>query len=133
MTAELFVKLTAQLYAERKHLLEDEDRSSVQDHYSISDTEDDESGGAPLNPPDIDGFSSHGMSDDLPPERHATQLNRLANPYSILDDELEDNTPTPTSKQWIPSMESSFWDIYANKLRVNASKGGVCDLEETED
>jgi len=35
-------------------------------------------------------------------------------------------------KRWLPPMDNSFWELYANKLRVNAADSGVCDLASIE-
>jgi poly(A)-specific ribonuclease len=135
MTAELFVKLTAKLYAERKRpSLTTEpgsDHTSEEiDIMSFSDDEDDSgssegSGGVPLftssNPFDV----LKKMDDNLPPLYHASKLNN----YKGRGIQENENDPTPViTGQWIPDIKDHFWDIYANKLRVNATEAGVCDL-----
>ncbi|KAG0647744.1 ABA hypersensitive germination 2 [Hyphodiscus hymeniophilus] len=77
---------------------------------------------------------------NLPSQWHADAMQRLnvndSNPYAVLasggDDDGDGATGTTIehSQKWIPEMDSRFWDIYVNKLRVNASQGGVCDLME---
>jgi len=131
MTAELFVKLTAKLYSERKHQAPFQDDSSDN---SEQVSLDDDSGGANLNG-SSSSSSEHSILDNLPSEWHAKQLNNrfaaLAAAVSISavasgsDVEAEGGL-----EQWIPKISHSFWDVYANKLRVNASEGGVCDLED---
>jgi poly(A)-specific ribonuclease len=123
MTSELFIKLGNKLYAERKHLLKNRDRDSdVADYaYSDDDFSSEGSGGAPLILPD----SNHDIAD---PEWYSGQMN----PYSVLKVEREDLPDTDQPNQWMPTICNAFWDIYANKLRVNASEGGICDLEERE-
>ncbi|TVY41998.1 Poly(A)-specific ribonuclease [Lachnellula subtilissima] len=131
MTAELFVKLTAKLYSERKHQTPfSDDSSDNSEQISL----DDDSGGANLNG-SSSSSSEHSILDNLPSEWHAKQLNNrfaaLAAAVSISsvasgsDVEAEGGL-----EQWIPKISHSFWDVYANKLRVNASEGGVCDLED---
>jgi poly(A)-specific ribonuclease len=131
MTAELFVKLSAKLHAERKHIgdVSDDDSDSdlVVDDGGYSG-DDDETGGALLSH-SFNGLAQVSIKDDIPPEWHARQLN----PYSVLGD-LGENLPNagsePHPKQLLPSFASSFWDIYVNKLRVNAVEGGICILDE---
>ena len=132
MTAELFVKISAKLYAERMRLNDvsdvDSESDSIVDDAGISGDED-ETGGASLNP-SIDGQAQLSMKDNMPPDWHARQLN----PYSVLENLGEDDPKVdiePRSKQWIPSFANSFWDIYVNKLRVNAVEGGICILDES--
>jgi hypothetical protein len=150
MTAELFVKLSSKLYADRKHLLQDPDTESEYGSnpdpqtYQLSSSEDDsEPGGALLL--DFTNHDPNGtihpaeglvtvMGDDhLPPAYHERQLqlagghNRFAT-LSDLGETLPDGPELPKPKQWIPTWDSSFWDIYVNKLRVNATEFGVCDL-----
>ena len=131
MTAELFVKLSAKLYADRKQLGDvfdaESDCDSVIDDVGYSG-DDDETGGALLSPP-TNGLAQVSMKDNHHLEWHAKQLN----PYSVLDDLGEDLSNDDTEihpKQWIPSFASSFWDIYVNRLRVNAVEGGICVLDE---
>jgi len=35
-------------------------------------------------------------------------------------------------KKWLPTMDNPFWELYENKLRVNAADSGVCDLGSIE-
>lgn len=77
------------------------------------------------------------MGDHLPPAWHERQLqlnggkNRFATLIDLGDD-LPDEPRSPQPKQWIPEWDRSFWDIYVNKLRVNAAESGVCDLDGDE-
>ena len=32
-------------------------------------------------------------------------------------------------KKWLPAIDNPFWELYANKLRVNAADSGVCNLD----
>jgi poly(A)-specific ribonuclease len=88
------------------------------------------------------GAQSMSMSDNFPPSWHVDQLQKFtlddSNPFSVLQDSgegagssAEDSGMEDQLKpsQWIPRMQSSFWDLYANKLRVNASDAGVCSLD----
>lgn len=113
MTAELFVKLAASKFLE----------SNV-DSDSISST-DSSSGGAVLVDTDPDS-----PIDDAPPGWHARQLN---NPYAVLSLDSGNEKDNSNPKQWLPAFNNKFWDIYVNKLRVNASETGLCDLAEAED
>ncbi|KAF4624877.1 hypothetical protein G7Y89_g13293 [Cudoniella acicularis] len=137
MTAELFVKLSAKLYAEKKHLAEEDADSDTSSDLIDECSVDNELGGAPLNPPNINGTSNSSTS-HLPPEWHARELNR----FSLLDDlddgsgdsgkegDDTDDSSSPGVQHFIPSMKNKFWEIYSNKLRVNAAEVGVCDLNE---
>jgi poly(A)-specific ribonuclease len=107
MTAELFVKLTAQLYAERNKIpgeVDDDFVSEGIEHLNFSDSNDSEgdtssqgNGGVPLFSPNP--FAVNKASEE---------------PVKI--------------EQFIPPMKNSFWDLYVNKLRVNGTDSGVCDL-----
>jgi poly(A)-specific ribonuclease len=169
MTAELFVKLTSKIYADRKrHEIFDSDSGTsltystalekfTSPQYSLSEDES-VGGGAKLDSHSSEGdlldlsiqtnngAQSMSMSDNLPSSWHANQLQKLSlndcNPFSVLQNTGEgvDSGPEDSGvedelkpNQWIPRMESSFWDLYANKLRVNASDAGVCDLNDSYD
>ncbi|KAK0128249.1 hypothetical protein ONS95_000226 [Cadophora gregata] len=115
MTAELFVKLAASKRSEANGSYDSDSEESS----DIS------SGGVRLSKTERSSSTS-----SLPPAWHANQLN--TNPYAALSlDSPEEKEKD--SKQWLPPFEHKFWDIYVNKLRVNASEGGVCDLAERED
>jgi poly(A)-specific ribonuclease len=143
MTAELFVKLSAKLYTTYKQLSSSSSITSSIDA-AYSDSEDSDSafgGGAPINPPSPSKSTSGGshshtlvplisVPDNLPPAWYAKQLNRFAVLQHDSDEEAEAEKEEPKPKQWIPGMHNTFWDVYANKLRVNSVEGGVCDLEE---
>ncbi|KAF7892109.1 hypothetical protein EAF00_008411 [Botryotinia globosa] len=151
MTAELLVKLSAQLYAEQS-----DSQSPSQDNYkydysddyipSDSDSEDEGSGGASLfSPVSNSAFpTSKGSTDrDRPGNWHAMQLN---NPFAALELEKTGKKGGKEKKetkkvifgdggkveggikQWIPNAKHVFWENYKNKLRVNAIEGEVCDL-----
>lgn len=166
MTAELFVKLSFKIYADRKRHEDfdsDPDGSSpyylANEHSSLHSPSGQElNGGARLSTHSSEGdlldlsvqtsvgTHSMAMNDNLPSSWHANQQQKLnmndCNPFSVLQNadnageangsEDEDSGMEHEGRltQWIPKMESSFWDLYANKLRVNASEGGVCDLNE---
>jgi poly(A)-specific ribonuclease len=131
MTAELFVKLSAKLHAERKHIGDvsddDSESASVVDDGGYSG-DDDETGGALLSH-SFNGLAHLSIKDNVLPEWHARQLN----PYSVLND-LGENLPNAGReshpRQLLPSFASSFWDVYVNKLRVNAVEGGICILDK---
>ncbi|KAG4430903.1 hypothetical protein IFR05_013615 [Cadophora sp. M221] len=122
MTAELFVKLAASKCLETN--VEAESMSSS----------DSSVGGVCLFESDRDS-----SSDDAPPGWHARKLNAKANantnPYAVLglDFDKENDKDSAGSRQWLPAFNHKFWDIYVNKLRVNASETGFCDLAERED
>jgi hypothetical protein len=71
---------------------------------------------------------SMAMQDTLPPSYHATQLNPKAAIIHDTDEKAAVAATEPKVQQWIPDMDDRFWDVYINKLRVNAVQGGVCDL-----
>ncbi|TVY60758.1 Uncharacterized protein LSUE1_G008322 [Lachnellula suecica] len=139
MTAELFIKLAAKLYSEHKAKFpKTESESDDSEDYSL----DDESGGADLNGrPDSDYSSGEiSLMDHLPPDWHAKQLsNRFAAlQFATSGDSKgkgkgKEKMAEGEVEQWLPKISHRFWDIYANKLRVNASEGGVCDLEDGEE
>jgi poly(A)-specific ribonuclease len=148
MTAELFVKLTAKLYT--AHIPSSNTNSpprgstgpayrpSSSTSSSDSDSDSSPSGGALLNPtssngkshPNSNPFSLLAMDDNLPPAYHASCLNPTAVLHPLNDEEAATLAKEPQPRQWIPDLTNAFWDIYVNKLRVNAVEGGVCDLEE---
>ncbi|KAE8454123.1 hypothetical protein EG329_005047 [Mollisiaceae sp. DMI_Dod_QoI] len=142
MTAELFVKLAAKLYAQRKDTLDEVSGSDSEEFLSAPEehlAEHDESdGGAELaavsSDEDLIGFSGDGsFGDSHPPEWHAKQMNPGAVAASSSGSEGEvdvGDEKEPEAGQWLPRMKHSFWDIYVNKLRVTACEGGVCDLAE---
>lgn len=135
MTAELFVKLVASKVptslvtrcpppSSPPHLISFSNSSSDSDS-------DGSPGGAPLN-----NSSNKDVEADhhQPAAWHERQLNgRNRNLFSVLanvdDSAREEEDPTT---QWLPPFEHAFWEVYMNKLRVNASEGGVCDLAERE-
>lgn len=152
MTAELLVKLSAQLYAEQSDSQspsQDDYKHDYSDDYipsSDSDSEDEGSGGASLfSPVSNSAFpKSTGNADrDRPGNWHAMQLN---NPFAALELEKTGKNGGQKRKekkkvqfgdggkveggiqQWIPNAEHVFWENYKNKLRVNAIEGEVCDL-----
>ncbi|KUJ19557.1 CAF1-domain-containing protein [Mollisia scopiformis] len=106
MTAELFVKLAGQLSSESKDILDDESGSSGSDEFFSAPEEylkehrDSEGGAGLKSGPDLIDFG-----EDVDAEEVKTE-------------------------QWLPRMSSKFWKKYVNKLRVNSSEGGVCDLAE---
>lgn len=125
MTAELFIKLTSKLYADRKPLLSPVESDESDDYFSP----DEDGGGAALN-----GRSDSigGSLDAIQPPESLTK--QLSNRFAALanrgpDDRSCSEPEIEGPKQWIPDITDSFWDTYVNKLRVNASEGGVCDLE----
>lgn len=187
MTAELFVKLSAQIYAEHLKFGDKSTAAVVSEeplpvspphpqrylaadggscHSSQSPSENSFDGGAKLSPEtseedlinsnelattltngsvnSADGHHFMNMSDTLPPAWHAQQLQRppainTRNPFSALANIGESDVhggggsgseEEVRDQQWLPNAESSFWDPYVNKLRVNASEGGLCDLNE---
>ncbi len=117
MTAELFVKLAASKRLEAKALASED---------SDSDSDPDSSnGGALLFEPKKDL-----LLNENPPAWHAKQLNLYVHLDPTINGKDKGNL---APKQWLPSFNSTFWDPYVNKLRVNASEGGVCDLAEREE
>ncbi|KAM3070140.1 hypothetical protein ACMFMG_003825 [Clarireedia jacksonii] len=149
MTAELFTKLSAKLYAENgADYIDHEDDLGGSESSSYDE---DDVGGAPLLSP-----TSNPTPPGLPTQNpdkshhpaawHSLQLNKFA-VLSVEDPEpepkpkrlLSRNNRSSSSKtvafadhepaQWIPDMDNPFWDVYANKLRVNAAEGGVCNLD----
>lgn len=100
--------------------------------------EDEESGGALLNlsdPTSDEGLETL-VSDHQLPAFHETELypggsNRFATLINFNEGD-SDEPEEPQPKARIPSWNSSFWNIYVNKLRVYAADTGVCDLEAYE-
>lgn len=102
MTAELFVKLAAKLSLERKDNGISESESSGSECTTPEEylgEHQDSAGGAAVSPDMID----------------------LGDGRFFFGDK-------PKNEQWIPRMSSKFWTNYVNKLRVNGSDVGVCDL-----
>lgn len=131
MTAELFTKLSVKLYSERDTSDNDSTTSSNLIDASSSDNED--PGGALLHSPDTSSGDGN-----LPGEWHAREMNR-SNPFSLLDSLVEDNGSSSEDEGeakgknvglFVPRFGGRFWDVYMNKLRVNAAEVGVCDLSE---
>ena len=121
MTAELFVKLAAKLYSERKPMLDSSD-----DDLSSQD-----SGGAL-----VDLRTPPSKNSAALPYQFRELQHDAGNPFALLaqleDDQADETLDFETSssgQQWLPHIESRFWDLYRNRLRVNAIEGGVCDLE----
>jgi hypothetical protein len=163
MTAELFIKLSSKMYADRKR---HDDFDVVPDislpyyldkeHSSPQTSNEDGFIGGPklssksskgdlldLSVQTSVGTRSMAMNQNFPSTWHAKQRQKLNvnnyNPYSVLENAGESvgNSASDSGMeedvkpdQWIPKMESSFWNLYANKLRVNASEDGVCDLND---
>lgn len=115
MTAELFIKLAAQLYSECKTQTSDSETESLQ-----SDSENIYS--APEEYLREHRESNGGVK--IKPEENLIDLD------SNLDDTIDSEVKT---QQWLPKMTSKFWVKYVNKLRVNASEEGVCDLAERDE
>ena len=127
MTAELFIKLSAKLYAQRKHKLPDTDDSDDSSDYLSLD--EDTGGAALVN----NNSSEESLLDHLPPEWHTKQLNNRFAALSVVqtkENGSEETVKGDSVQQWLPKISHPFWDKYINKLRVNASEGGVCDLED---
>ncbi|EPE28802.1 Ribonuclease H-like protein [Glarea lozoyensis ATCC 20868] len=132
MTAELFVKLTSTLFEERRLGLLD---ANIENS-DLDSSCDDDVGGVTLNVPDTDGgfFSdSESGEGNVPAAWHAVQLNR----FSVLadgggEDKIAETTTTVKPSPFMPPIKSSFWDVYVNKLRVNAAEGGICHLATDE-
>jgi poly(A)-specific ribonuclease len=150
MTAELFVKLSAKLYAENRplektngkengHLCRTEtmDKQRARTYSTSSDSESSE--GAEIHY-SRDGellieFSpvNEARSSDLhrPAEWHSRELQRLninendKEKFSTLDEQLSTRS---IPVQWLPANNNLFWKAYLNRLRVNAVSGGVIPL-----
>jgi hypothetical protein len=157
MTAELFVKLAAKLYVQRVADGELTAPTEPKAKFSKSDSDSaDSEGGVSLYPPynrlssllirekgDLEATSlteTSSFADEHPPAWHAAKLNGNAKPYSkniytVLENFAKPNGEKNASdiKQWIPAFDEPFWDVYTNKVRVNAAEGGVCDLAEGTD
>ncbi len=66
---------------------------------------------------------------ESPPKSVPGELSRYYNATKQNEPTLPDH-PEAESKEnpWIPDFNSSFWNIYANKLRVYATETEVCNL-----
>jgi poly(A)-specific ribonuclease len=115
MTAELFIKLSAKLFLDRR----DEYRLTrpVSRDYSY----DYATGGVKLFPISSE---SHEGDNNTSPEWHSHKLIGIATNGTI--NVIETSKPS----KWIPPLNHDFWLAYANKLRVNQAEVGVCDLGE---
>lgn len=149
MTAELFAKLSVKLYKDYRSVTTATDTgSSPKPKYNKLDpstprkaplstlsSEDESSalsspssGGVKLSSPKIPIYSVTKSpiiteTSKLPSEWHAIQMNTSTTSTASAEGE-------GGFRQWIPRIKSSFWNVYMNKLRVNAIDTGVCDLEE---
>jgi poly(A)-specific ribonuclease len=113
MTAELFVKMTAKLFFDRK------EEFKHLPHISLpSDSLDSAFGGVNLWAPYPGDPDFIGEDENVPPEWHSCELNSIT--------AVDPSKPS----QWIPALNHEFWLAYANKLRVNAAEVGVCDLAD---
>lgn len=157
MTAELFVKLSAQLY--REHKLKNglpvpraptpppPDSPSLMSF--SSDEDEDETptsgGGAPLfssnNPFDILRSSTSTPTTPSTPAKTNGKTHsgkKDINPFvrggikpGMVAPKMNENEPDIVeSEQFIPGMDNDFWTPYVNKLRLNGTDTGVCDLAE---
>lgn len=110
MTAELFVKLAAQLSSKYQERPSDdyESGSSHPDQF-FSATE--------------EYLKEHRDSDG------GVKI-KLGGNLTGLDIDSDSKVKT---RQWLPRMSSKFWDKYINKLRVSATEVGVCDLAERDE
>ncbi|KAE9367339.1 CAF1-domain-containing protein [Stipitochalara longipes BDJ] len=77
----------------------------------------------------IDIMDADAMQDSFPPI-HANLLNPSATIIHDTDEEATAVAGEPRIDQWLPGMSDRFWRPYLNILRVNAVKGGICDLAE---
>lgn len=124
MTAELFIKLSAQLYGESSH-------TEDQDSDSDSDPEPESPSSSDSEKTSQRYQSSHhesngGVKISATPEEEEDLID-----FDDItqEDSLEIESELKT-QQWLPKMNSKFWGKYVNKLRVNSSEEGVCDLAE---
>ncbi|KAL3424991.1 caf1 family ribonuclease [Phlyctema vagabunda] len=134
MTAELFVKLAAKIYSEQTDPelspagSDSEDDESDEDYNGSQDRNTEHTGGVRLNAPDTND-TDDSASDNALPAWHAALEN---NPFMALVMESEQAKRsaggTEEIEQWLPDLDSWFWRIYSNKLRVNSVEGGVCHL-----
>ncbi|KAI1007377.1 hypothetical protein K3495_g842 [Podosphaera aphanis] len=131
MTAELFVKLSAKLNAEREKLcsltsnapvnthtvsirqasVEDRDQSNSSDKIKSDE------GDIKASP----NQKTHDSTDDA---------NSIVskNSYAGLEINETSNLAAIEVNIWLPSFSDPFWQIYFNKLRVNSIEGCVCDI-----
>lgn len=123
MTAELFIKLAAQLYGEQK---------------GIPDSDSDFASGTP-DSSGSDMFSSTS-EEYLREHRESNGGVKIKSEEDLIDLDLAldlDNPIDPEgevkTQQWLPKMSNKFWAKYVNKLRVSASEEGVCDLAERDE
>lgn len=130
MTAELFVKLSAKLFAEQNQM--DGKSAPTKVNYRNMNYSDEESSSS-----DSDDFGSGGGGASLVSPSLLSSANRFS---ALMDEGMEkkekekkkvafmDGNQAEVDGQWIPNLEDKFWDRYRNQLRVNAVEGGVCDL-----
>ena len=62
------------------------------------------------------------------PSTHKKLLKDLPSDMETAVEEAMVQKKTRSIKQWLPGIDSPFWEPYMNKLRVNAADSGVCDL-----
>ncbi|EKD18361.1 uncharacterized protein L3040_006764 [Drepanopeziza brunnea f. sp. 'multigermtubi'] len=141
MTAELFVKLAASKVPVQATT--PSAATCPPPHPSSSSSSDNDSdchgGGAMLGGHQPPAWHAAKLNGGKKKSKSKSKINSnssnisTSNPFSVLlNSKDDDDTDESNPKQWLPSFEDKFWHIYMNKLRVNASEGGVCDLEERE-
>ena len=68
---------------------------------------------------------------ELPSSFHATQLTPTTTIQHDNNSEDAVAAPQPAIQQWLPDLHDDyFWELFVNKLRVNAVEGGVIDLAQ---
>lgn len=154
MTAELFAKLSVKLYDDRKSTLKpspsqassdsEDEHLLPQPSFTTSPTSSsssksavvpsDSEGGVKLSPfTSTNKFAALNLNDtgdaddsvaeeeeeiDLPADYYAQQLN---------------SNGKKERREMMPRFDGQFWEVYRNKLQVNASDAGFCDVAEYDD
>lgn len=109
MTAEFFIKLYSQMYKkhqdEHSHTLVAK-TSSLNFFYELPSSVNLLGGSMALNSDIAKRYDTSDM-------------------FSLLQDQ---DSSSPHSG-FLPPLDHKFWDSFRNKLRVNATESGVCDME----
>jgi hypothetical protein len=159
MTAELFAKLSVKLYDDRKHTLnpspsqassDSEDENLLpQPSFTTSPTSSsssksavipsDSEGGVKLSPfTSTNKFAALNLNDsgDLEDteikEEEVGEEEEINLPADYYAQQLNANGKKER-REMMPRFDGQFWEVYRNKLQVNASDAGFCDVAEYDD
>lgn len=129
MTAELFIKLAAQMYGEQKDHPDSDSASAISDTPNSSSSD-------KISSASSDFLREHRESNGGVKVKSSSDSDDLIDldlALDLEDPDIVDPEGEVKTQQWLPNMSSKFWAKYVNKLRVNSSEEGVCDLAERDE